>query len=202
MSLNRQLDVSKKIIDNDEKTYQERKAALLKSANLEKQIAELQKQQVTNDPRTQQKDLIAAEQTYRDAILKIKQEAIEKNKALEKEEQKREKAAAFELAKVKIQASIDSNNDIVQNEESSSSDRLTALKKFYEENEKLIIAQRDFELSNATLLESEKVVIRKKAQDEILKNQNAFINQLYEVSKQELLNQSKSFTDTQSETVS
>lgn len=199
LSLNRQLDVSKKIIDNDEKTYQERKAALLKSANLEKQIAELQKQQVTNDPRTQQKDLIAAEQTYRDAILKIKQEAIEKNKALEKEEQKREKAAAFELAKVKIQASIDSNNDIVQNEESSSSDRLTALKKFYEENEKLIIAQRDFEIDNTTLLESEKVVIRKKAQNEILKNQKAFISQLYEISKQELLKQSKSFTDTQSE---
>lgn len=198
LALRRQLDASKEISSSEEETFEARKKALLQQATIEAQIARIQRQQVTDDPRTSQKDRLAAEQNYRDAILKIKKDTAKQTTALDKEEQKRERDAAFELAKVKIQSAIDANRQIVDNEESSSTDRLNALKKFYDDSNSLIIAQRDLELQDAKLLESEKIVIRRKAQEEIINNQRAFINELYEVSRQELLKQAKAFSDTQS----
>lgn len=196
IELSNRARVQADILANDENSYDKRLAALKEFTRLQVAIqrADLKKQlddpNLKNDP--QKRALIEA--TAQAAITQAQRDGEKQRQALLKERADREKAAQFELAKIYIQSVIDGNAKVADNENKSLVDRLAALTKFQDYQKRMIRAQRDFDLGNTKLLESERKAIIEKARQEELKVSTDFLEKTYQI---QLQNQQKNTENSQ-----
>jgi hypothetical protein len=196
VELEQRQKVQADILANDENSYEKRLAALSEYTRLQVAIskADLKKQlddpSLKNDP----KKRALIEEQAQSAILQAMQDGEKQRLALIKERGEREKAAQYEIAKTFIQAQADAEQKIADNENKSLVDRLSALTKSFNYQKSLIAAQRDFELSNKKLLESERKAISDKARQEELKANADFLEKSYQI---QLESQAKSTENSQ-----
>lgn len=179
---NRQ-SIQAEILANDENSYEKRLAALNEFTRLQIAAANADLKKQLDDPglKNDPKRRAIIEATAQAAILQAQRDADKQRDALMKERAEREKAAQFEIAKSYIQAQADAEAKIADNENKSLVDRLDALTKNFGYQKSLIAAQRDFELSNKKLLESERKAINDKARQEELKAQVDFLEKTYQI---------------------
>lgn len=188
--------VQEDILANDENSYEKRLAALSEYTRLQVAITKADLKKQLDDPSLQNdpKKRALIEEQAQSAIFQAMQNGEKQRLALIKERGDREQAAQFEIAKTYIQAQADAEAKIADNENKSLVDRLGALTKNLEYQKSLIRGQRDFELSNKKLLESERKAINDKARMEEVKAQADFLEKAYQV---QLQNQQKSTENSQ-----
>jgi hypothetical protein len=188
IELSNRARVQADILANDENSYDKRLAALKEFTRLQVAIQRAEQKKQLDDPnlKNDPKKRALIEATAQAAITQAQTDGEKQRQALIKERANREKVAQFELAKLYIQSVIDSNAKVADNENKSLVDRLDALTKFQDYQKRMITAQRDFDLSNTKLLESERKAIIEKSRQEELKVQVDFLEKSYQIQLQNL----------------
>lgn len=174
------------IASNEEKTFTERIAALRRFGQLQEQLinSDSRKQLLSPGLTPSQIKLIEANRTA--AIIQSRRDSQKAIEDLQKAFNQREIAAQHEIARSIIETDSERQLRIADNEKKNFEDRLTANKKYFDDQRALIVGQRDFELTNKTLTETEKQAIQKKADNALLFLQIDFIKKSNDIASQGL----------------
>lgn len=174
------------IASNEERTFDERIAALRKFGSLQERIInnDSRKQLLTPGLSPSEIKLIEANRTA--AIIQSRRDSNKAVEDLQKTFNQRERAAQYEIARGIIEVSAEKNLRIADDDKKNFEARLDANQKYFESQRALIIAQRDFELQNKTLTDSERLAIQKKTDNQLLFLQIDFLKKSNEISNQGL----------------
>lgn len=119
-------------------------------------------------------------------ILKLERDTQQRISEERRKYQEREFAAQYEILRSNIETYAAINLRIAEDENKSLELRLENILQYYNRQRALITAQRDFELRNQTLTESEKKAIQERANNELLLLQAEFVKKSNEIQNQAL----------------
>ncbi|MFO7257941.1 MAG: hypothetical protein DIU61_009610 [Bacteroidota bacterium] len=119
-------------------------------------------------------------------ILKLERDTQQRISEERRKYQEREFAAQYEILRSNIETYAAINLRIAEDENKSLELRLENILQYYNRQRALITAQRDFELRNQTLTESEKKAIQERANNELLLLQAEFVKKSNEIQSQGL----------------
>lgn len=186
ISLERRAMVQNEIASNDRKTLRDRVEALRQFASLQERIINTDARIQRTTPGLSPTQLAIIEQRRAAAIQKARIDSNKQIEQLTRQFAEREAAAQFAIAKSNIEAYAQMNLRIVEDQGKSIEERLRNNKEYFDRQKVLIEAQRDFELRNELLTETERIAIQKRADNELLFLQLDFIKKSNEIQSQGL----------------
>lgn len=186
LALQTEAALQQQVAANEEKTFEERLAALRNFGAIQQRIitAEAKKQLLT--PGQSPTEIRLIEATRAQAAIQARRETQKQVEDLQKAFAARERAAQFEIAKDIIETNAEKNLRIADDDRKGFEIRLNANRAYFDAQKQLIIAQRDFELQNKALTDSERVAIQKRSDNELLFLQMDFIKKSNEIGNQGL----------------
>lgn len=174
------------IINDEKKSYAERIKALQEYQNIQNQIINNQARSAKSQPGLSASEIRVIEANRTAALLSSRRATNKQIDDLNKEQAQREAQAQFDIARIGIETRANAAQQIADNEAASFEDRQQALVDNLKYQEQLITGQKDFELGNKILLESEKEAIDKKAKADTLAAQVDFLNKMNALNRQQI----------------
>lgn len=174
------------IVSNERKTFQERIAAQKEFGRLQEQLINTEAAKNRLTPGQTPSELALIEKNRSTAVIQARRETAKQVEDLTRAFNEREQAAQFEIAKQTIELNIEKNARIIDDEKHSFTERQAANIKQFELQRSLIIGQLNFELKNATLLQSEREALEQKADNEILLLRMDFLKKAQDINRASL----------------
>ncbi|MGN6416149.1 MAG: hypothetical protein ACTHMC_01565 [Pseudobacter sp.] len=160
-------NIYNEIISNERKSYSDRVKAANDFLKVQESLIkkEADKQLMVKGLTPSQIKLIESQRSA--ALQQARLDSQRKIEELNRQERDRIKAARFEIIKIEIEAQARANDLIAEQETNGYEKRLDAAFAAYEKRRELIAAQREYELSQENLLQSEREAIIKRHADSI-----------------------------------
>ncbi|WP_315823002.1 hypothetical protein [Paraflavitalea speifideaquila] len=169
VALTERAKAQSEIASNERKTFEERIAATRRFATLQQEIVrkDLQKQLLDPNLKNEPKRREFIERQAQAAIRQARLEGQKQVEALDREHQKRRRAAQFEIAKTAMEGEAAVADKIADNEKKGYEVRLDAAYKAYEKRRQVIEAEMKKDLAADGLIEEERVTIHARAAEAI-----------------------------------
>lgn len=168
VGLQSRADVQRRIVDNEEKNYDERIEALKSFQTIQEQLinADAQKQSLTPGQTPEQLKLIEAQRKA--AIDQLKKNTDKQEEQLNKERLERERKAQYDITRIQVESKVAANQRIFNDDKKSYEERLDAFNKYFKDQESLIEAEKKFLLEDVKLTAAERQAIEEKAKADLI----------------------------------
>lgn len=197
------IDTNQRISSNEEKTQDDRLKAIMRSEQAQLRIIDVNRRQALENSQLTASDIQVIEANANAARIKTQREFLQQRINLIKQYAERELTAQLQITKTSIELRSEKSLRVADDEKKNLDVRLKANVDFFNDQKALIVAQRDFELQNKTLTESERLSIQKKADSELLflqldfiKKSNDIANSGLEQGQQNSINRNAARRDT------
>lgn len=185
-NINTEKTLNEQLASNAEKSFADRIAAQEEANRQEVDIIYRREQIAKKQPGLQPNEIANIENERSNALILARKAGNNKVIALQKEQQAREYAAQYEIARIAVEAERDAASAIVENQNKDISERGAALYTFYLRRQALIEGAKNEELRNANLTGTERLAIEKKANDELERARIEFLEKINELSIQSI----------------